>query len=155
MNGKQALSALCACAALSLVSCGTVLPIVGRTFGIAAIGSGKADSLPPVFKETSLPNVDPEITIERIKADLGKYYEIYKLVIYGDDASYEIRRNDFGTVVDKISRREVWIAYKDLKDGKYYYNSIRYIRDFDGVAFGAPRANFAVPTETDEGAAKD
>jgi len=123
---------------------------VGSVFGVSSLGSSKAQKLPGVFEEPSKDYVDPEITIASIKANLAKYYDIYKLVIYGDDESYEIRRNDLGLIVDKLSRREVWIVYKDLEDGKYYYNSFKYIRDFDGVAYGAPRANFAVPTEIDE-----
>lgn len=141
-------------AAFAASSC-AVLPAAGSVLGIAAIGSGKADHLPGVFKEPSQAEVDPELPADKIKADLAKYYEIHKLVVYGDDPSYEIRRNELGIIVDKLSRREVWIAYKDLKDGKYYYNSFKYIREFDGTGYGPARPNFAVPTEITEQLAKE
>ncbi len=141
-------------AALAAASC-AVLPAAGSILGVASIGSGKADHLPGVFKEPSQPEVDAELPADRIRTDLAKYYEIYKLVVYGDDPSYEIRRNELGIIVDKLSRREVWIAYKDLKDGKHYYNSFKYIREFDGTGYGPARPNFAVPTEIDERTAKE
>lgn len=141
-------------AALAAVSC-AVLPSAGSVLGLAALGSGKADHLPGVFNEPTQPGVDEELTIDRIKTDLAKYYEIYKLVVYGDDPSWEIRRNELGIIVDKLSRREVWISYRDLKDGEYYYNSFKYIREYDGAGYGPARPNFAVPTKISERLAKE
>lgn len=137
--------------AISLSGCYKAQTMVGNTFGISSLtGSAKADHLPGVFNEPSKSRVVPGVTAEKIKSDMAKYYKIYKFVIYGDDEGWDIRRNNLGLIEDRISRREVWIAYKDLKDGKYYHNAFKYLSQYDGSSYSDPRPRFSVPTEISE-----
>jgi hypothetical protein len=142
---------------LSFLSCGSVSSLVNTAYAVKgntdssfAGSSKKASKLPDVFKEPSDKFNDPQMSMTKIKAAISQYCTVYKIVVYGKGPDWEVRRNNFGAIERKISKREIYFTYK-YSDGKYYYNSCYFERQYEGgEKYSDPVVVFMTQTEIDE-----
>lgn len=138
---------------LAVCSSGCVSSLVNTAYAAKGniTGSSKTKKLPEVFNEKSDKFDDPELSLQKIKSELSKYCTVYKLVVYGKGPDWEVRKDDFGNIERKITKREIYFTYKYNKDGKFYYNDCYFEKQYEGGGnYGAKKVVFMTPTEIDE-----
>ncbi len=142
-----AVSTFTACSSFSDIY-NTAMAVKGN---IGASGSGKSGKLPGVFNEKSDKFSDPQMSMSKIRAAISQHVKLYKLVVYGKGPDWEVKYNSYGSIVRKITKREIYFTYKNPKDGKFYYNDCYFERQYEGGnSFGKPAVVFMTPTEIDE-----
>ena len=122
---------------LTLVSCGSLpIAIAGANLaGNAVRGqmakNQKADKLPEAFSKPTETFDDPELSMEVIRKYISKEYHVDKIVV-GPGPDFDIRKDDNGLIVSKVSHRYIVFSYKDDKTGKCYYNDCFFGREYEG-----------------------
>lgn len=91
----------------------------------------KAEKLPEAFSKPSESFNDPDLSMDKIRAAISKQFQVDKIVV-GPGNDYDVRKNEHGEILSKVTARYIIFSYRDNKTGKCYYNSCTFGREYEG-----------------------